>query len=373
MIDIYDLTKKLIQCKSVTPIDDGVIDLIISVLEPMGFNCHKLVFEDVTNLYAFKGSGKHNLCFAGHTDVVPVGGKWQFDPFAGEIHDEKLYGRGAVDMKAAIACFIAAVDKFIKNSPNQDYQISFLISGNEEGDARNGTPKILDWLQKHNHHLNDCILGEPTSIEKLGDRIHIGRRGSINIEIIVRGIQGHVAYHHLVDNPITRLINILTQLKSVKLDQGNDDFIASNLEIVNLEVNNNAFNIVPHEAKAKINIRYNNEHNHQTLKNFVYNCCAQYADDFDIIVHESSDSFISRNSALLPILQDAIKKVMKIKTEISTSGGTSDARYISKYCPTIECGMLDKMAHKVDEHVALKDIQHLFDIYYQVISGYFNA
>ena len=368
MIDPISLTQDLIRHKSITPIDDGVIDTIINKIEPLGFICNKLIFGDVTSLYAKIGNREPNLCFAGHTDVVPVGGEWKQDPFAAEIHDGILYGRGAIDMKSAIASFIAAA----VNVGKVPGSISLLISGNEEGDATNGTPKILNWLKEHNEKINDCLLGEPTAISSLGDTIHIGRRGSINLELTVFGIQGHVAYQHKADNPITKLIKILDEIKITSLDDGNEDFLKSNLEVVSLNAPHTAFNIIPEKAQACINIRFNNLHTGKSLEKLIENIAKKHSNNCALKVIESSESFISKNGKLNNIAPIAIKKILGVNTSFSTAGGTSDARYIKDYCSTLECGHVDSLAHKTDESVPVKDIVDLTKIYEEIIRLYFS-
>ena len=362
------LSQKLINFPTVTPIDNGIIDFLISYLEPLGFKCEKLIFEDVTNLYARFGQAQPNFCFAGHTDVVPVGDNWTVEPFKSIIKNEMLYGRGASDMKAAIASFITAGAEFIQNNSFKG-SISFLISGNEEGIPDNGTPKVLKYLKEKNEIIDACIVGEPTCAEEFGDIIKNGRRGSISFKLTVKGKQGHVAYPALADNPIDKLLLILSQLKQLNLDNGTENFDRSNLEITDIKVNNNADNVIPGQAEAKFNIRFNNLHTAESLKAIITKICAEH----EIITNCSAESFIgAKQSDLIDKLSAAITKITRIKPVLSTTGGTSDARFIKDYCPVIEFGLINATAHQVDEHVAVNDITKLKAVYLQFLVDYFS-
>lgn len=364
---VIELAQKLIKFPTVTPIDAGIIDYLSSYLKKYNFNCHKLVFEDVTNLYARFGTSEPNICFAGHTDVVPVGNGWSVDPFAAIIKDNKLYGRGASDMKAAVAAFIAASIEFIESHSFKG-SISFLISGNEEGVADNGTPKILEYLKKNNEKINACVVGEPTCANKLGDIIKYGRRGSISFNLKVKGKQGHVAYPNSAINPIDNLIEILSKLKALHLDDGNDDFDPSNLEITDIMVGNNADNVIPGVAEAKFNIRFNNIHNKDSLTELVLNICRPH----EVKVYCSSSPFIgAKKSKFIDNLKDAITEVTKMVPQMSTTGGTSDARFIKDYVPVVEFGLLNKTAHHVDEHVLIEDIIMLKKVYLSFLKNSF--
>ncbi|KKB96298.1 Succinyl-diaminopimelate desuccinylase [Candidatus Arcanobacter lacustris] len=373
-LDPVQLAQKLISFPSITPVDAGAIDYLIEVLSGLGFKCQKVIFDDVTNLYARYGNLEPNFCFAGHTDVVPTGdiNSWSFDPFLGDVHDQKLYGRGAVDMKGAIACFIASVSEFIHDNPNFNGSISFLITGDEEGPAINGTIKMLDYLKDRQEKISLCLVGEPTSSEKLGDIIKIGRRGSICADIIVRGIQGHVAYPHLANNPVTGLVSILGLLKNTKLDDGNEEFQASNLEITNIEVGNNATNVIPASASASFNIRFNNIYNLQTIEKWIRDVCDNVPDiKYDLIIKNTAESFLTSDLTFGKIIQDAVFDTMGISAKFSTDGGTSDARFIKNYCPVIEFGLTNATAHKIDEHVSLEDIANLSKVYLNILKKYF--
>jgi succinyl-diaminopimelate desuccinylase len=373
-LDPVQLAQKLISFPSITPVDAGAIDYLIEVLSGLGFKCQKVIFDDVTNLYARYGNLEPNFCFAGHTDVVPTGdvNSWSFDPFLGDVHDQKLYGRGAVDMKGAIACFIASVSEFIHDNPNFNGSISFLITGDEEGPAINGTIKMLDYLKDRQEKISLCLVGEPTSSEKLGDIIKIGRRGSICADIIVRGIQGHVAYPHLANNPVTGLVSILGLLKNTKLDDGNEEFQASNLEITNIEVGNNATNVIPASASASFNIRFNNIYNLQTIEKWIRDVCDNVPDiKYDLIIKNTAESFLTSDLTFGKIIQDAVFDTMGISAKFSTDGGTSDARFIKNHCPVIEFGLTNATAHKIDEHVSLEDIANLSKVYLNILKKYF--
>jgi succinyl-diaminopimelate desuccinylase len=363
-----DLARQLIQFPSVTPRDVGIIDFLCKYLTPYGFVCKKLVFSDVTNLYARFGNNGPNLCFAGHTDVVPVGGEWLTDPFSAVIKDGMLYGRGAADMKAAIAAFIIASLEFT-HAYRFDGSISLLITGDEEGEAINGTVKVLEYLKQENEKLSACIVGEPTCSEAFGDIIKHGRRGSINFHLTVKGKQGHVAYPHLADNPIDKMLIILRNLKQLVLDRGNEDFTASNLEITNIKINNLATNVIPAQAEAFFNIRFNNLHNQESLYKLIKEICP----DEQLTMSCGSDAFIgAKDPNLINCLNQAVFQVTGLNPSLSTTGGTSDARFIKNYCPVLEFGLLNKTAHHIDEHVAVEDIIKLKDVYLIFLKQYFH-
>lgn len=367
------LAQKLIQFPSITPKDAGIIDFLINYLEPHSFKCHKIISEDVVNLYARFGKSDPNFCFAGHTDVVPTGENWSIDPFAGIIKQGKLYGRGASDMKAAIAAFITASIEFISQHKFNG-SISFAISGNEEGIPDNGTPKIIEYIKKIDHELAACIVGEPTCPNILGDMIKYGRRGSITFYLTVIGTQGHVAYPLLADNPINVLIKILSHLKQEILDEGNDDFDSSHLEITDITVNNPTSNIIPGEAKATFNIRFNNLHTVKSLEMLVDKICEIYSKNFILKFESSAKAFIGeKNSPLVTNLSAAINQVTALNPELSTNGGTSDARFIKDLCPTIEFGLVNATAHHIDEHVSIQDIHALKSIYLTFLKMYFKC
>lgn len=367
------LAQRLIQFPSITPKDEGIIDYLIDYLTPYKFKCKKIIASDVINLYARYGDKDPNFCFAGHTDVVPLGGNWTVEPFAGIIENGKLYGRGASDMKSAVAAFMTASIEFI-SSQHFNGSISFIISGNEEGIPDNGTPKILEYMKAHNQNISACIVGEPTCPNILGDMIKYGRRGSITFHLTVEGMQGHVAYPSLAQNPIDSLIKILSELKQTILDEGNDDFDNSHLEITDINVGNSTSNIIPGKAKASFNIRFNNIHSAQSLEQLIEKICAKHSKNFSLKFECSAEAFIgSKNSDLIKHLSEAITSITSLTPELSTTGGTSDARFIKNICPTAEFGLINQTAHHVDEHVSCNDIQNLKAIYLAFLKKYFQC
>lgn len=378
-LDPLALSIALMRCPSVTPIDAGALDVLVNALEPLGFNCQSLPFSEentasVHNLYARFGTKGRNLCFAGHTDVVPVGdiSAWRIDPFQPEVIDGILYGRGAVDMKAAICCFGAATSEFLSEQPDFAESISFLITGDEEGPAINGTKKMLELLTHQGEKLDACIVGEPTNPAKLGEMIKIGRRGTISFELVVHGTQGHVAYPQLADNPVTHLVSILHTLKTHILDEGTPFFQASNLEITTVDVGNPTGNVIPAHAKACFNIRFNDLHTTEKLFVWVDAICKQNGARYDLrIISGKAEAFLTPKGKLTDVACAAIEEITGNAPEISTTGGTSDARFIKNYCPVIEFGLINQTAHKVDECIAVDDIFTLTKIYKRMIEKYF--
>lgn len=371
-MNALQLSKDLIACPSITPEEGGAITYLEQQLSKIGFKCHILTFIDkespaVTNLFARYGTGSPHICFAGHTDVVPPGDldRWLFPPFEPEVHNGVLYGRGAVDMKTAIACFIAAASDFI--SPEFTGSISFMITGDEEGSAINGTPKLLDWVVKNNQTPDFCIIGEPTATTEAGDTIKIGRRGSMTSLITVQGKQGHVAYPEAADNPIPHMLEILNELSSTVLDKGNDFFTQSNLEITTIDVANPTTNIIPDSITARVSIRFNTHHTSEDLKKWIAATVAKHCKNYHIDTKVSGEPFVSENEKLLNTVQKAITKVCGKLAEVSASGGTSDGRYIYKYCPIIEVGLPHTTAHQINECVALSDIERLTAIYGEIL------
>ncbi|WP_417320213.1 succinyl-diaminopimelate desuccinylase [Emcibacter sp.] len=378
MVNPVEFTRDLIRCPSITPADAGALDVLEQKLTALGFICTRLPFSepgtpDVDNLYARYGSEAPNFCFAGHTDVVPVGAEadWSVDPFAGEVKDGWLTGRGAADMKGAIAAFVAAVSRLLESGPLKG-SISFLITGDEEGPAINGTIKMLQWLEEKGEKLDYCLVGEPTNPTKLGEMAKIGRRGSLNTRLVVKGIQGHVAYPHLADNPIPRLIEILHRLTSRKLDDGNPHFQPSNLEVVTIDVGNEASNVIPAEAEARFNIRFNNEQSIDGLKDWIRSVCDDVGGEVDLDMVASGDAFLTPPGVLSDLITGAVEKVTGIRPELSTTGGTSDARFIKDYCPVSEFGLVSQTMHKVDERVRVEDIEQLADIYTEILTRFFR-
>ncbi|MEO1173070.1 MAG: succinyl-diaminopimelate desuccinylase, partial [Myxococcota bacterium] len=332
-MDTVSLAQALIRRPSVTPADAGAIDVLIEALEPLGFECHSLTFQSdgappIRNLYARRGQAGRNLCFAGHTDVVPVGEGWTTDPFAGEVRDGRLFGRGAVDMKGAIAAFVAAVSG-VETEPNS---VSLLITGDEEGPALDGTVKVLDWLAERGETLDACIVGEPTNPSKLGEMIKVGRRGSLNAKLTVTGVQGHVAYPHRADNPIPKLMDCLAALHP-PLDDGYPRFPVSNLEVTSVDVGNSTTNLIPGEARAAFNVRFNPSFSGSTLEAELRRRLDQTAHSYRLQARVSGEAFLTEDTSLIETLSAAVVRHTGTAPELSTSGGTSDARFIKNACP----------------------------------------
>ncbi|AHC38933.1 succinyl-diaminopimelate desuccinylase [Ehrlichia muris] len=377
IIDPVTLSQTLISFPSITPADNGAIDFLSNTLSQYGFICHVLTFGNdkiqVRNLYAQLGTESPNLCFAGHTDVVPTGDleKWKFDPFSGHIEDNIVYGRGAVDMKSAICAFIAAISRLDFNQVHGS--ISLMISGDEEGKYCDyGTPAILKWLTDNHKKIDYCLVGEPTSQSFVGDTIKIGRRGSINFKIVCNGIQGHVAYPHFAENPVNNMIDILYKINNTVLDNGNEYFQPSNCEITSVDVGNPAGNVIPDTITAHLNIRYNNIHTSDSIFNIINNICAETTQKYQLFTSVSGEPFINYPDKYSDMLSTAIKKVTGENTVISTSGGTSDARFIKDFCPVIELGLKNDTAHKINENTSVDDINKLSNIYEEFIKQFFN-
>ena len=370
-LDPVELTQKLIRRPSVTPEDAGALAVLEEVLTGLGFACTRLPFSepgtaDVDNLYARLGTGAPNICFAGHTDVVPPGelADWRFDPFEAVIEDGLMYGRGTADMKAAIACFAAAVSRLLKERNGTfNGSISFLITGDEEGPSINGTKKMLPKLKEMGEVLDCCIVGEPTNPETLGEMIKIGRRGSLNAKLTVTGTQGHTAYPQMADNPIPRMIWMLGSITEHLLDQGSEHFQPSTIEVTSVDVGNPATNVIPSRVEAKFNVRFNDLHDGEGVVKWLREKFNAVTPDYDLDVRITGESFITPPGDLSFALRDAVEKVTGMRPEFSTSGGTSDARFIKDYCAVAEFGLISDMAHKVDERAALADIRALTDIY----------
>ncbi len=382
-INELELAKALITFPSVTPKDAGAINFLSKKLKSLGFKCKILEFKDkkskpIKNLYARLGTKQPNLCYAGHTDVVPPGDikDWTVNPFKPIVKKNYLIGRGANDMKSSIACFVTAVSKFLKNKDKFNGSISFLITGDEEGYAINGTKKVVDYLKKKKEKINFCIVGEPTNPKKLGEMIKIGRRGSLTGEMEIFGTQGHVAYPQLLNNPINTMVKICKKLKEQKLDRGNKEFQPSNLEITSIDVDNKAHNVIPAKATAKFNIRYNNLHKAKSLKkkvsSIIKNLCKKNKCKFKISYLENGESFITKPNKTIFLAKKIIKKITKINPIFSTTGGTSDARFIKNIAPCLEFGLVNKTMHKVDECVSIKDLKKLTDIYKNILIEYFK-
>lgn len=378
-----DLAQALIRCPSVTPEEGGALTLLESILKPAGFACHRLTMRedgtpDVENLYARIGTGGPHLCFAGHTDVVPVGDEalWTRPPFGAEIHEGVLYGRGAVDMKGGIACFLAATMRYLANgSARKPGSISFLITGDEEGPSINGTMKVLDWMADRGEQLDAAIVGEPSNPQALGDEVKIGRRGSLNGELVVAGRQGHVAYPHIADNPVPKLARLIDRLSSTPLDQGTPDFAASSLQFTVISAPNTASNVIPAEARAKFNIRYNDLWLRPKVEAWVREHCAAAAKDvgaqYQLSFSGTGEVFLTKPGPLVDTMARAVQDVTGRRPALTTSGGTSDARFIQAYCPVIEFGLVNATIHAVDERVPLSDLETLTKIYERFLAQYF--
>ncbi len=378
--DAVELTRALIRCNSVTPADGGALALTGAALERLGFTTHHMTFSapdtpDVDNLYARLGTSAPNFCFAGHTDVVPVGDAeaWSLEPFAADIRDGILYGRGATDMKGAVAAFITAVDQFLAKRGGQfDGSISLLITGDEEGPSINGTVKVLDWLAERGEKLDHCLVGEPTNPDALGDMIKIGRRGSMNGTLTAKGVQGHVAYPHLADNPLPRLVKMLDRLCSHEFDQGNEHFTPTNLELASIDVGNTASNVIPAQATALFNIRFNTEQTSDDIEAWLRAQCDSVGGDYELDVSAGSQPFLTQPGPFTDLISQAVEEVTGIKPALTTTGGTSDARFIHHHCPVAEFGLISETMHKVDEQVLVSDIEGLTGIYTRILEYYFE-
>jgi len=382
-INELKLAKDLIKFPSITPKDAGAINFLSKQLRLLGFECKILEFKDkknepIKNLYARLGKQAPNLCYAGHTDVVPPGNikDWTIDPFKPSVRKNHLIGRGANDMKSSIACFVSAVNKFLQTKPKFNGSISFLITGDEEGLAINGTRKVVEYLKKRKEKIDFCIVGEPTNPNKLGEMIKIGRRGSLTGKIEISGTQGHVAYPHLSNNPINTLISICEKLKDKKLDRGNKNFQPSNLEFTAINVDNKAHNVIPSRASAQFNVRYNNFHTAKSLKKkislMIKAISKKNKCNFKVKYIANGDSFLTKPEKTIHMAKEIIKKITKITPKFSTTGGTSDARFIRKISPCLEFGLVNKTMHKVDECVSLNDLKKLTNIYKSILLEYFK-
>ncbi len=380
-MDPVELAQSLIRCPSVTPKDEGALEVLEAALKPLGFACHKLRFEQegtppIDNLYARVGSDGPNFCFAGHTDVVPPGDKglWRHDPFAGEIRDGMLHGRGAADMKSAIAAFVHAAQRHLAAGPLKG-SISLLITGDEEGPAINGTVKVLDWLKSRGEVLSHCIVGEPTSTARAGDTLKIGRRGSLTTRVAVRGVQGHVGYPAKARNPIPAMAALVQRLSSHVLDEGTAHFEPSTLSFTTLDVGNPAGNVIPAEARAQFNIRFNDSQSPDGLKRWIESEAeavrAASGCEIALKFELGANAFLTEPGKFVSLVADAARQVIDAPPSISTTGGTSDARFIKEHCPVVELGLPGGTMHKTDECVAVDEIRLLSDIYQAVLARYF--
>ena len=382
-IDELTLAKELIKFPTVTPNDSGIMKFLEKKLKYLGFETKILEFKEkklnpVKNIYARFGKLSPNFCYAGHLDVVPPGNinDWTVNPFKPTVKKGYLIGRGANDMKSSVASFIAAVSNFLYRNKRFKGSISLLITGDEEGVAVNGTKKVVEFLKKKKEKIDFCLVGEPTNPEKLGEMIKIGRRGSLTVHLAIHGVQGHVAYPHRANNPSNCLINILKKLKDIKFDKGTKNFQPTNLEVTKININNNVDNVIPRSAYASFNIRFNNRHTSISLKKKINKIISNYAKKekckFEINYMVSGESFITKPNHITYMIKNIVKKNTKITPKLSTTGGTSDARFIRKISPCLEFGLVGKNMHKVDESVSLKDLKKLTKIYSDILENYFK-
>ena len=383
MSDALSIARDLLRCRSVTPADDGALSVLEALLKHAGFETHRVIFSeagavDIDNLYARIGNASPHITFAGHTDVVPPGddAAWTHGAFSGDVKDGFLYGRGAVDMKGGIACSVAAVLEYLAVHNGQPKgSISFLITGDEEDVAVNGTVKLLQWTAARGEKFDHCVLGEPSNVETLGDCIKIGRRGSLSGTLTVDGVQGHVAYPHRAQNPVPDIATLIVALSSDPLDMGNAQFQASNLAFTSVDVGNRATNVIPAKATAKFNIRFNDIHTQETLRDLIEARLAKACGNRirASIVWEPSNaaSFVTKPGPFTALVVDAIKQVTGRTPDLNTGGGTSDARFITHYCPVIEFGLVGQTMHKIDERTPVADLQHLTAIYRGILDRYF--
>ena len=377
------LAKELIKFPSITPVDAGVMKFLEKKLKKLGFKTKIIEFKEknfkpVKNLYARIGNKGPNFCYAGHLDVVPPGNikDWTINPFKPSIKKGHLIGRGANDMKSSIAAFVSAVSIFINKNNKFKGSISLLITGDEEGDAINGTKKVVDYLKKKKEKINFCLVGEPTNPNKLGEMIKIGRRGSLTGKLTINGVQGHVAYPHRAKNPSTIIVNVLKELKDIKFDKGTKDFQPTNLEVTRININNSADNVIPGSAEATFNIRFNNIHSSNSIKkrlNKIFRKISKKSkSNYKVEYRVSGEAFLTKPNTTTFMIQNIIKKITKIKPKLSTTGGTSDLRFIRKLSPGLEFGLVGKTMHKVDEAVSISDLKKLTKIYSEILINYFK-
>jgi succinyl-diaminopimelate desuccinylase len=382
-INELQLAKELIKFPTVTPIDAGIMKFLEKKLKTLGFKTKILEFKEknskpVKNLYARLGNKGPNFCYAGHLDVVPAGNlkDWTVNPFKPSVKKGHLIGRGANDMKSSIAAFVSAVSNFVANKRKFNGSISLLITGDEEGVAINGTKKVVDYLKKKKEKIDFCLVGEPTNPNKLGEMIKIGRRGSMTGRLSIIGVQGHVAYPQRANNPSTALVQILKELKDIKFDNGTKDFQPTNLEVTKINIDNSADNVIPSLANAKFNIRFNNKHTSNSIKKKIDTIIKKISNrnksKYKIDYSVSGEAFLTKPNNTTFMIRDIIKKITKIKPQLSTTGGTSDARFIRKIAPCLEFGLVGKTMHKVDEAVSLSDLKKLTLIYSNILQNYFK-
>lgn len=377
-IDPFKLTSDLIKCPSVTPEEGGAISLLMKLLTEHGFDCTRIERGGVSNLFARWGTGKNGRTFGfnGHTDVVPVGdvSAWSVDPFGAEVKDGFLYGRGATDMKSGVAAFVAAAIDFTTHTP-PDGSVIITITGDEEGDAVDGTTAILDWMKQHGQTMDHCLVGEPTSPNHMGEMMKIGRRGSLTAFISIQGVQGHSAYPHRANNPVSAMVQLMSALEAVPLDNGTEHFDQSTLAITTIDVGNRATNVIPETCHATVNIRFNDEHSGQSLTNWLKSHVDVVADNtksqIRMNMKTSGESFITPPGELSDLISKSVEAELGVKPELSTTGGTSDARFIKDVCPVTEFGLVGKTMHAVDERVEIEHIHQLKRIYSRILQQYF--
>ncbi|MEC7252735.1 MAG: succinyl-diaminopimelate desuccinylase [Pseudomonadota bacterium] len=378
-IDPVSLTADLIRCPSVTPEEGGAIELLERLLEMNGFSCTRITRGQVSNLFAKWGSGKNGRVFGfnGHTDVVPVGdlSSWSVDPFGAEVKEGFLYGRGATDMKSGVAAFVAAAIDFVNNNP-PDGSVIITITGDEEGDAEDGTVAILDWMKQNGEKIDHCLVGEPTSPSKMGEMMKIGRRGSMTAKVIATGVQGHSAYPDRAKNPILAMVKLLDILASHQLDTGTEHFDPSTLAITSVDTGNKASNVIPASTTATINIRFNDSHSGSSLISWleeeIEKVSAEYGIQFKTDFKITGESFITPPGELSELISEAVKKELGVQPKLSTTGGTSDARFIKNICPVTEFGLVGKTMHAIDERVEINQINQLKEIYTRILEAYFE-
>jgi succinyl-diaminopimelate desuccinylase len=377
--DPLRLLQSLIRCPSITPAEAGALSCLEGVLRPAGFECRRLAFAEVDNLFARFGTGRPHFCFAGHADVVPPGDDalWSHPPFAAEVADGILYGRGASDMKGSLAAFAAAAIGFVEaRGPGFSGSVSMLVTCDEEGPGVNGTVKVLEWLANNGLVPDHCLVGEPTSTDALGDVMKIGRRGSVHFEVTATGSQGHTAYPQFADNPVPKLARLIDRVASARLDGGTEHFEPSTLAVTSFDVGNPAHNVIPASARARINIRFNSLHTADSLKNWVQQHCdavsAELGGSFAVAASENADCFVTEPGPLVEVVSAAVERETGRRPQPTTTGGTSDARFVKNYCPVVEFGPTNATIHKADERIAVSELEALTRIYRHVLDEYFS-
>ncbi len=376
--DPVPILQELIRCTSVTPNEGGALTALEKLLVPLGFTCERLPFAEVDNLFARIGTGAPHICFAGHTDVVPEGDPaiWSHAPFAADVADGFVYGRGACDMKGSVAAFAGAVIDYLKSTPKLRGSISLLITGDEEGPAVNGTVKVLEWMKENRQLPDHCLVGEPSCADVVGDTIKIGRRGSLSFAVTVEGKQGHAAYPHKADNPIPKLARLIDRISHAKLDDGNEHFDPSTLAVTSFDVGNPAGNVIPSRAVAKFNIRFSPVHSFASLRNWVDEQIAavkaELGGAWSVSANEGADAFITAPGPFVGLVQDAVHAETGVLPKLSTSGGTSDARFIKNYCPVLEFGPTNATIHQTDERISIDELRITQRVYGRILDAYFS-